>query len=310
MGSQPSWVLSPRARAPIQIGLSGHWRARRRPAPTPLPRAAKACADWKSASPGRFAPGVGLRRRHPRSARARAPIGNRPPWALMCRASASADAIRLVGEGRPLAAGPGRVTSSHRRNRPLPTPPGRRGPIAPIGNRPYWALPCRASACADAAPVRRRPVAPIGNRPPWALMCRASASADAIRLVGEGRPLAAGPGRVTSSHRRNRPPPTPPGRRRPIAPIGNRPPLGASRRASACADAAPSGSEGLRRLEIGLPWALRAGRRPAPTPLPRAAKACADWKSASPGRFAPGVGLRRRHPRSAQADHWPQAQKG
>jgi len=24
----------------------------------------------------------------------------------------------------------------------------------------------------------------------------------------------------------------------------------------------------------------------------------------------PGVGLRRRHPRSAKADHWPQAQEG
>jgi len=39
-------------------------------------------------------------------------------------------------------------------------------------------------------------------------------------------------------------------------------------RASACADAAPSGSEGLRRLEIGLPGHRCAGRRPAPTPPP------------------------------------------
>jgi hypothetical protein len=174
----------------------------------------------------------------------------------MCRASACADAIPPVGEGRPLAAGPERVTSSHRRNRPPPMPPpGRRGPGADWKSASPGA-PRRASACADAAPVRRRPVAPIGNRPPWALMCRASASADAIRLVGEGRPLAAGPGRVTSSHRRNRPPPTPPGRRGPIAPIGNRPPLGASRRASACADAAPVRRRPVAPIGNRPPWAL------------------------------------------------------
>ena len=137
-----------------------------------------------------------------------------------------------------------------------------------------WALACQASACADAAPVRRRPVAPIGNRPYWALPCRASASADAIRLVGEGRPLAAGPGRVTSSHRRNRPPPTPPGRRRPIAPIGNRPPWALMCRASAFADAIPPVGAGRplatgpERLTSSQPPAPAAPPPPAPNPAP------------------------------------------
>jgi len=167
------------------------------------------------------------------------------PWALACRASACADAIRPVGEGRPLAAGPKRVTSSHRRNRPAPTPPpGRRGPVRRLEIGLPWATPRQASAFADAIPP-----------------------------VGEGRPKACGPGRVTSSQRRLE--------------IGL--PWAPPRRASAFADAIPPVGEG-RPLAAGPKRVTSSHRRNRPAPTP------------PPGRRRPTIG---RRPRKADFSQRP-----
>jgi len=197
MGSQPSWVLSLQALRRLEIGLpwalacqasacadatpgrrrqlhrleiglSGHSRAGRRPAPTPPPFGAGPLRRLEIGLPGHWC------------------AGRQPPLTLFAW-SAKADHWQQAQEGwLPVTAETG-----PRRRPPVGAGPLRRLEIGLPGHRCAGRRPAPTPPPFGEGPLRRLE---IGL--PWALMCRASASADAIRLVGEGRPLAAGPGRV------------------------------------------------------------------------------------------------------------------
>jgi len=106
IGNRPSQTLTRQASAPADA--KEHPPGRRRPS-----------RRLKSASPGAYAPSVGLRRRKRRTfGRRRPTVGRRPLEAEFIRhtprqASASADArdALSVGAGRPLAEGPWRPNS-------------------------------------------------------------------------------------------------------------------------------------------------------------------------------------------------------